>query len=168
MREKDAEMDEVGKGSREEEEEEKPKEESREEPKGEEETEEEQCERRKWREERKQGKEEEERWAESWERRMERERKERRSRSIIWKNVGGEEKEERGRRVKIMLQMELGKKVEIRKLTEMAGEGGRKIILTELEEEEDCRKVIGKKNAIWELWRVSVQEDLLREERRMR
>ncbi|XP_046142809.1 golgin subfamily A member 6-like protein 6 [Osmia bicornis bicornis] len=142
--------------------------EKKDEDKGGEETEEEEGEKSRWREERKQEKEEEESWADSWERIRERERKERRSRTIVWKNVGGEEKEERGRRIKIMLQMELGKKVEIRKMTEVTGDGGRKIVLTELEEEDDCRKILRKKNYIWEFWKVSVKEDLSREERRIR
>lgn len=44
-----------------------------------------------------------------------------------------------------MLQMELGKRIELRKLTEVVGKGGRKIILTELESEEDKRKIQGRK-----------------------
>ncbi|XP_046145873.1 vicilin-like seed storage protein At2g18540 [Osmia bicornis bicornis] len=121
-------------------------------------------------EERERNKEEEDdrEWREEWEKRMEEERKERRKRSIVWKGVDGRDKEERSRRINIMIQLELGKKTEPRKMTEVLGEGGRRVILTELETEEDRRKIMWRKTEIWKRWRVTVEEDLSREERKIR
>ena len=42
------------------------------------------------------------------------------------------------------------------------------MILTELETEEDRRRVMWRKAEIWERWRVCVEEDLSREERKIR
>ncbi|XP_029054735.2 vicilin-like seed storage protein At2g18540 [Osmia bicornis bicornis] len=107
-------------------------------------------------------------WRESWETKIEMEKKERRKRSLVWKGVGGKDAEERSRRVNIMSQIELGKKVMIKKQTELTGEGGRKLILMELEEEEDRNVLLGKKNDIWEKWRAVIEEDLSSEERKQK
>nr|XP_034195026.1 cilia- and flagella-associated protein 251-like [Osmia lignaria] len=110
----------------------------------------------------------EEEWEKIWEERMEEIRKERRKRSLIWKGVEGKNLEERLSYIKKILEKELGQEVEIKRATERVGEGGRNIVLTELEEEDRKKEMVWTKNEIWDRWRVAVDEDLSKEERRMK
>ena len=48
------------------------------------------------------------------------------------------------------------------------GEGGRKMVLVVMEKEEDREEILRRREECWERWRVSVDEDLTREERKMR
>src|SRR5580765_695708 len=46
--------------------------------------------------------------------------------------------------------------------------GERKILLVVMEKEEDRDEVLGRREEIWRRWRVNVDEDLTREERKMK
>nr|XP_034194020.1 vicilin-like seed storage protein At2g18540 [Osmia lignaria] len=110
----------------------------------------------------------EEEWEKIWEERIEEIRKERRKRSLIWKGVEGKNLEERLKYIKKILEKELGQEVVIKRATERVGEGGRNIVLTELEDEDRKKEMVWTKNGIWDRWRVAVDEDLSKEERRMK
>nr|XP_034192197.1 golgin subfamily A member 6-like protein 7 [Osmia lignaria] len=85
------------------------------------------------------------------------------------REVGSKEEETEGQeRKKERNEKELGQEVEIKRATERVGEGGRNIVLTELEEEDRKKEMVWTKNGIWDRWRVAVDEDLSKEERRMK
>ncbi|XP_076546637.1 uncharacterized protein LOC143305737 [Osmia lignaria lignaria] len=109
-----------------------------------------------------------EEWEKIWEERLEEIRKERRKRSLIWKGVEGKNLEERLKYIKKILEKELGQEVVIKRATERVGEGRRNIVLTELEDEDRKKEMVWTKNGIWDRWRVAVDEDLSKEERRMK
>ncbi|XP_046145497.1 vicilin-like seed storage protein At2g18540 [Osmia bicornis bicornis] len=105
---------------------------------------------------------------ERWIREEERRKNIRRGKSLVWKGVKGENIEERLKNIKVILKKELGEKAEIKSAVEREGEGGRAIVITEMEEEDNKKEMVWMRNGIWERWRVEVDEDLNKEERRLK
>ncbi|XP_046145679.1 cilia- and flagella-associated protein 251-like [Osmia bicornis bicornis] len=105
---------------------------------------------------------------ERWIREEERRKNIRRGKSLVWKGVKGENIEERLKNIKVILKKELGEKAEIKSAVEREGDGGRAIVITEMEEEDNKKEMVWMRNGIWERWRVEVDEDLNKEERRLK
>lgn len=120
-----------------------------------------------WRKERMgetRGKEGRERWRALEEEREERIKKKRRKRNLVWRGIGGKgigEREKCLRKVMERLRRGKGGGGEDRR-------GGRKIMLVILEREEDREEILKRKEEVSERWRVSVEEDLTRKERKVR
>ncbi|XP_029054825.2 vicilin-like seed storage protein At2g18540 [Osmia bicornis bicornis] len=115
----------------------------------------------------KRAREEEER-KKRWIAEDEKRRSERRKKSLAWRGVEGENLGEKVRHTKIIMEKELGVKVIIKGATEREGEGGRSIVITELEEEDNKKEMVWMRNGIWDRWRVEVDEGLNKEERRLK
>lgn len=77
----------------------------------------------------------------------------------------GEDEEERLWLVEEIMRRTLRREVEIRGVEERKGEGGRWVLIMELEKKED---VLKKGEKIGKLWRVGVDEDLTRDGERRR
>ncbi|KMQ85626.1 hypothetical protein RF55_15700 [Lasius niger] len=100
--------------------------------------------------------------------REERVRRERRRRSLVWTGIEGDSFEERCGCLRGRLEMVLGRKVGLRGVEERFGEGGKKILLVVMEKEKDRDEVLGREGEIWGRWRMNVDEDLTKEERKMK
>ncbi|KMQ90931.1 hypothetical protein RF55_9263 [Lasius niger] len=88
-------------------------------------------------------------------------------RSVIEGGKEGERgKGERGQRV--LLEEMLERKVELRGVEERLGDDGKSILLVVLEKEEDRDEVLERRGEVGRRWRMSVDEDLTREERKMK
>ncbi|XP_046145413.1 protein PXR1-like [Osmia bicornis bicornis] len=83
---------------------------------------------------------------------MERVRSERRKKSLVWKGVQGESLEEMMSNINKILRKELGARAIMKAAIEREGDGGRKIVITELEEEEKKKEMVWMRNEIWEWW----------------
>ncbi|KMQ85044.1 hypothetical protein RF55_16674 [Lasius niger] len=111
--------------------------------------------------------EEREREKEVREKREEQVRKERRRRNLGWRRIEGDSFEERCRSLKMMLERVLERKVELRGVEERIGEGEKRMLLVIMEKEGD-REVLEKREEIGRRWKMYVDEDLTRKERKMK
>ena len=111
---------------------------------------------------------EEEKEREDREKREEQVRRERRRRNLEWSGIEGDSFEERCRLLKLMLERLLGRKVEVRRVEERVEEGGKRMLLVIMEKEEDRDEILEKRGEIRRRWRMEVDEDLTREERKMK
>ncbi|KMQ89045.1 hypothetical protein RF55_11362 [Lasius niger] len=68
----------------------------------------------------------------------------------------------------MLLEKVLGRKVGVRGVEEKLGEGGRRILLVVMEKGEDRDEVLARKGEVWGRWRMVVDEDLTREEGKMK
>ena len=80
----------------------------------------------------------------------------------------GEDAEERRRMAINVMEESLDRRVRIEGIVEREGEGGRKILLIEVKEEEDREELLEKKNEVRRRWGIGVDEDLTMEERKLR
>lgn len=94
------------------------------------------------------------------------EMRKKRERNVVWRCVDGENEEERLWLVEEILKRTLRREVVIRSVRKR--EGGRWVIIVELEKKEDKKEVIEKGDEIGIVWRVGVDEDLTMEERKRR
>ena len=103
------------------------------------------------------------------ERREEEKRKERKRNNIVWKGLEeGEDKEECGEIITNMMRELTGETVKIRNMVERMGEGGRKVLIVELNKEEDKERILRARDELWRRWRIQIDEDLTMEERKTR
>lgn len=113
------------------------------------------------------------------EERMEKERKERerkkkqdrrwrRRRNVMWKEVEGEDREERRVLVEMYIEKELEREAVVREIAEIRGEDGRMLVIMEMENEEDRKELLEMGRVLWRRWKIGVEEDLTLEERRIR
>ncbi|XP_024884723.1 golgin subfamily A member 6-like protein 1 [Temnothorax curvispinosus] len=75
---------------------------------------------------------------------------------------------ERKEFMEIIAEMALDMKVEVKGVVEIKSEGKKELMLVEMEEEEDKKKLFSKRWEIKKRWRVMVDEELTREERYVR
>lgn len=99
------------------------------------------------------------------ERKMEEEKRSR-ERNVIWKGVGGDNEEKRLWSVEEILKRILGREVGVRGMEERRGDGGRWVLIMEVEKVKDKKEVLEKRAELGRRWRVGVDEDLTMEERR--
>ena len=102
------------------------------------------------------------------EKRDEEQRRKRRRKNVIWKGIEGEDEEAIGVIISRITRDATGEKKEIRRLEVREGEGGRKVIIAEMESKEDRDEMLEMREVIWKKWRVMIDEDLTMEERRAR
>ncbi|CAL1672175.1 unnamed protein product [Lasius platythorax] len=105
---------------------------------------------------------------EARERRDEQVRRERKRRNLVWRGIEGDNFEERCLCLRVLLEEMLEKKVELRGVEERLGDDGKSILLVVLEKEEDRDEVLERRGEVGRRWRMSVDEDLTREERKMK
>lgn len=90
----------------------------------------------------------------------------RRERSIVWRGIEGEDKEERRAFVEGIMKRALGKMAATRRAEERIGEARRWIV--EMANEEDKEEVLERGGEIRRKWGMGVGENLTMEERKMR
>lgn len=95
-------------------------------------------------------------------------RREKRKNNIIWRGIEGEEPEERRKIMEMIMEKELGRKVMVRGVVERMGEGGKEVLVVELENEKDKRDLLERAWKIKKRWEIGVDEGLTMEERRTR
>lgn len=94
------------------------------------------------------------------------EMRKKREKNVVWRGVDGENEKERLWLIEEILKRTLRREVVIRSVRKR--EGGRWVIIVELEKKEDKEEVIEKGDEIGIIWRVRVDEDLTMEERKRR
>ena len=67
-----------------------------------------------------------------------------------------------------MLKEVTGKPIKIARLEEREREGRRKVVIVELDNEEDRERVLERRTELWGRWRIQIDKDLTMEERRTR
>ncbi|KMQ90337.1 hypothetical protein RF55_9919 [Lasius niger] len=95
-------------------------------------------------------------------------KRERRRRNLVWRGIEGDSFEERSRLLKLLIERILGRKVELRGVEERIKEGGKRLLLVIMEEKGDRDEILEKRGEIGRRWRMEVDEDLTREERKMK
>ncbi|CAL1672290.1 unnamed protein product [Lasius platythorax] len=99
------------------------------------------------------------------ERRDEQVRRERKRRNLVWRGIEGDNFEERCLCLRVLLERMLERKVALRGVEERIGDDGKSILLVVLEKEEE---VLERRGEVGRRWRMSVDENLTREERKMK
>lgn len=80
--------------------------------------------------------------------------------------MGGDNEEKRLWSVEEILKRILGREVGVRGMEERRGDGGRWVLIMEVEKMKDKKEVLEKRAELGRRWRVGVDEDLTMEERR--
>ncbi|XP_071629476.1 uncharacterized protein [Temnothorax longispinosus] len=96
------------------------------------------------------------------------ERREARKRNLIWRGIEGRDAEERREFVESLARRVLGRRIGVKEVQERKGEGGRVVLLVEVEDERDRVEILEKSWEIRRKWEVGVDEDLTMEERKAR
>lgn len=65
-----------------------------------------------------------------------------------------------------MTEVILEKKAKIREIVEKVGEGGKKVLKVEMEEEENRNEIIDRKFEIMKRWKMGIDEELTIKERK--
>ena len=59
-----------------------------------------------------------------------------------------------------MMRELTGEMIKIRNVVEKLGEGGRRVLIVELEKEEDKERILRVRAELWRRWRIQIDEDL--------
>lgn len=101
-------------------------------------------------------------------RKKEQERRVRKQRNVIWIGIKENSSEERRMIMARITEKVLGRKVKVKRVEERVGEGGKEILLAEMEKEGDKEELLEKRGEIRSKWEVIVDEDLTMEERKLK
>ncbi|XP_024882798.1 golgin subfamily A member 6-like protein 22 [Temnothorax curvispinosus] len=98
----------------------------------------------------------------------EREQKEKRRRNVIWRGLDGRDSGERRCFMEWATENVMGRMPRIRRVWERRGEGGKEVVLVEMEDEKERAELLEKYWEFRQRWGIGVDEDLTMEERRMK
>lgn len=101
------------------------------------------------------------------ERKLEEEKK-KKEKNVVWRDLDDDNEEERLWLAEEILEKTLKREVGIRGVKERKGEGGRWVVIMELERKKDQEEVIEKREEIGRFWKIGVDEDLTMKERKKR
>lgn len=92
----------------------------------------------------------------------------RRKRNVIWRDLDGGDQEERRVLMEKFMEVVLDRKVGVVGSSEVTGDDGKMLVIVEMEDKKDERELLENGRMMWRRWEVGVDEDLTREEGRIR